>query len=172
MISRNNVILIGMPGAGKSTVGVVLAKRLGYDFVDTDLLIQRTAGKSLQAIINEDGLEVFRQIEEEVLLGLKVEQTVVATGGSAIYSSPAMEHLKRNGTAVFINTPLPVLQLRIADMSTRGMVISPGDSFTELFIERNPLYRKFADIVVDDHDKSVEMIADEIAGHFSAGISM
>lgn len=172
MNKRSNIILIGMPGAGKSTVGVILAKRLGYDFVDTDLLIQRIAGKSLQDIINNDGLDAFRHIEEKVLLEINVEQTVIATGGSAVYSSPAMVHLKQSGTAVFINTPLPVLQLRIADMTTRGMVISPGDSFAELFIERNPLYRKFSDIVVDDHDKTVEMIAGEIASHFSAGMAM
>lgn len=166
-MSEQNIILIGMPGAGKSTVGVILAKRLGYDFVDTDLLIQIRAGKSLQAIINDDGAEAFRRIEEEVLLGLDVERTVIATGGSAVYSQAAMQGLKENGKTVFINTPLAMLQLRIADMSTRGMVISPGDSFAELFIERNPLYRKFADIVIDDHDKSVEIVAGEIADHFA-----
>ncbi len=163
-----NVILIGMPGAGKSTVGVILAKRLGYDFIDTDLLIQSRAGKSLQDIINDDGLDLFRQIEEEVLLKIDVQRTVISTGGSAIYSQSAMAHLKQSGTTVFINTPLQTLQTRIADMSSRGMVIKPGDSFSELFIERNPLYRKHADHVIDDKDKSVEMISREIADRLSS----
>ena len=166
-MEKSNIILIGMPGAGKSTIGVILAKRLGYDFIDTDLLIQTRSGKSLQAIINESGLEVFRSIEEEVLLSLEARSTVIATGGSAIYSNQAIRHLKYSGRAVFINTPLQTLQSRIADMATRGMVISPGDSFAELFIERNPLYRKYADIVVDDNQKTVEMIASEIADNFS-----
>jgi shikimate kinase len=168
MRSRKNAILIGMPGAGKSTVGVILAKRLGYDFVDTDLLIQRSADKSLQAIINEDGLEAFRQIEEDILQSLDAEQTVIATGGSAIYSYKAITSLKKSGVAVFINTPLQTLQTRIADMANRGMVISPGESFTGLFIERNPLYRKYADFVIEDQNKTVESIADEIAKNFSA----
>ncbi len=162
-MNKNNIILIGMPGAGKSTVGVILAKRASFDFIDTDLLIQIRAGKSLQAIINEDGLDVFRRIEEEVLLGLNSNQTVIATGGSAIYSGAGMASLKQSGRVVFINTPLQTLQSRIADMTTRGMVISPGDSFAELFIERNPGYRKYADIIIDDQDKTVEMIAGEIA---------
>lgn len=160
--------MIGMPGAGKSTVGVILAKRLGYSFVDTDLLIQRSAGKSLQAIINEDGLEAFRQLEEDILQSLDAEQTVIATGGSAIYSDKAITSLKKSGIAVFINTPLQTLQTRIADMANRGMVISPGESFTGLFIERNPLYRKYADFVIEDQNKTVELIADEIAKNFSA----
>ncbi len=164
---KNNVILIGMPGAGKSTVGVILAKRLGCDFIDSDLLIQTRAGKSLQAIINEEGLDAFRRLEEEVLLGIGVDRTVIATGGSAVYSDKAMRHLKSTGPVVFINTPLQTLQSRIADMSSRGMVISPGESFAGLFVERNPLYRRYADIVVDDRDKTVEMIADEIAGRIS-----
>lgn len=152
-----------MPGAGKSTVGVILAKRLGYDFIDSDLLIQTRAGKNLQAIINDDGLDTFRQIEEEVLLGVNVSRTVIATGGSAIYSQSAMRHLQNSGPVVFINTPLQPLQARIADMSSRGMVISPGESFAGLFVERNPLYHKYADLVVDDQGKTVEELSQEIA---------
>jgi shikimate kinase len=163
-MNRKNVILIGMPGAGKSTVGVILAKRLGYAFIDTDLLIQTRVGKTLQAIINEDGLDDFRRIEEQTLLDLDCDRTVIATGGSAVYSRKAMEHLKDNGIAVFINTPLQTLQGRISDMETRGMVITPGESFAGLFLERNPLYRKFADIIVDDQAKTVELIAEEIVG--------
>ena len=166
-MSKDNIILIGMPGAGKSTVGVILAKRLGYAFVDTDLLIQTRTGKSLQAIINEDGLGTFRRIEEETLLGLDTHRTVIATGGSAVYSPAAMAALKKSGIAVFINTPLQTLQGRIADMANRGMVIKPGESFAGLFVERNPLYHKYADIKVEDRDKTVEMLADEIVGKLS-----
>jgi len=167
-MKKSNVILIGMPGAGKSTVGVILAKRIGYDFVDTDLVIQARAAKSLQAVINEQGLEAFRKIEEEVLLELEVERTVIATGGSAVYSRLAMTRLKKDGIAVFINTPLQILQSRIADMSSRGMVISPGKSFADLFVERNPLYHQYADFVIDDQGKTVEMTAEEIAQSLEA----
>jgi len=168
-MNKNNIILIGMPGAGKSTVGVILAKRLGYGFVDTDLLIQTSVGKSLQAIINEDGLDAFRRIEEKVLLALDEKRTVIATGGSAVYSPAAMRSLKQSGTTVFINSSLQTLQARIADMSTRGMVITPGESFASLFIERNPLYRKYADMIIEEQDKTVELVADEIAKNYSQG---
>jgi len=167
-MAEKNIILIGMPGAGKSTVGVILAKRLGYAFVDTDLLIQTRTGRSLQTIINEDGLDAFRRIEEATLLGLAAQRTVIATGGSAVYSSAAMAALKKGGIAVFINTPLQTLQGRIADMATRGMVIKPGESFAGLFIERNPLYYKYADFIVEDRGKTVEMIAAEIAAKLSS----
>ena len=163
MSLQHNVILIGMPGAGKSTVGVILAKRLGYDFIDSDLLIQSRTGKSLQTIINDDGLDAFRRIEEDVLLGLDTARTVIATGGSAVYSAAAMDHLRKSGPVIFINTPLQTLQERIADMSSRGMVISPGESFAGLFVERNPLYHKYADDIIPDDGRTVEEMAGDIA---------
>ena len=147
-MNDRNVVLIGMPGAGKSTVGVLLAKRLGFDFIDTDLLIQTRTGRRLQQIINEDGLETFRRIEEEVLATLDVTRTVIATGGSAVYSEAAMAALQKQGMIVFIDIPLPVLVKRIRDMDSRGLVIDPGDSFPELFRKRLPLYRRFANITV------------------------
>jgi shikimate kinase len=164
MNSRNNVILIGMPGAGKSTVGVVLAKRLGLSFIDTDILLQARQGRRLQEIIDTDGLLAFRRLEEDLLLGLETDGAVIATGGSAIYSETAMAALKRRGTAVFLDLPLAELTRRVRDMDTRGMVIDPGQSFTDLYRQRLPLYHRHADLTVDGRGKSVEELATEIVG--------
>jgi shikimate kinase len=160
---RTNVVLIGMAGAGKSTVGVVLAKRLGLDFLDTDVLIQARQGRRLQEIIDTEGLAAFRQIEETTLLSLSCRRTVIATGGSAIYSEAGMAALKTHGTIVFLDTPLEMLLLRIGDMDTRGMVIDSGETFPDLFARRLPLYRKWAELIVDLRGKSVEELAAEIA---------
>lgn len=162
-MNKANIVLIGMPGAGKSTVGVVLAKRLGFDFLDTDVLIQARQGLRLQEIIDAEGLAAFRQIEEATLLSLSCRRTVVATGGSAVYSEAAMGALKANGTIVFLDTPLEELMLRVRDMDTRGMVIDPGETFPDLFARRLPLYRRWAGLIVDDRGKSVEELAAEIA---------
>lgn len=159
---KSNVILIGMPGAGKSTVGVVLAKRLGYDFLDTDVLIQARQGRRLQEIINGEGLDAFRQIEEAALLSLDCRRTVVATGGSAIYSEAGMAALQTHGTIVFLDLPLAELSRRVQDMDTRGMVIDPGENFADLFARRLPLYRRWAELMVDGRGKSVEELAGEI----------
>lgn len=118
----NNVILVGMPGCGKSTVGVVLAKSLGYDFTDTDLIISKKEGKKLQKLIDEDGIERFLQVENQVGKELNCTETVVATGGSMIMNQDAMEHLKSIGKIVYINVPLEVLKKRITNMKTRGIV--------------------------------------------------
>ncbi len=161
-MTRTNVILIGMPGAGKSTVGVVLAKRLGFDFLDTDVLIQARQGRRLQEIIDSDGLAAFRQIEEAALLSLACRRTVVATGGSAIYSNAGMAALKSCGTIVFLDLPLEELARRVRDMDTRGMVIDPGETFPDLFARRLPLYRRWAELTIDSRGKSVEDLATEI----------
>jgi len=160
---RNNIVLIGMPGAGKSTVGVVLAKRLGFGFVDTDVLIQAEEHRRLQDIIDHEGLAAFCRIEERALLGLKVERTVIATGGSAIYSEAGMEALKENGLVVFIDVPLPELEKRLRDMDSRGMVIDPGESLADLFRRRRPLYRRWADRTVEDPQGTVEDVAARLA---------
>lgn len=162
-MSNSNVILIGMPGAGKSTVGVVLAKRLGYDFLDTDVLIQAKQGRRLQEIINHDGLQAFRKIEEVALLALDCRRTVIATGGSAVYSDAGMTALQAHGTIVFLDLPIDELYRRVQDMDTRGMVIDPGESFADLFTRRLPLYRRWAELIVDGRNKSVEELAGEIA---------
>jgi len=130
---NGNLILIGMPGAGKSTIGVVLAKRLGMGFVDTDLLIQMRCGRLLQEVIDNDGLETFRALEEQTLKDFDVCNAVIATGGSAVYSAEAMAHLSSIGTLIFIDVPLAELQVRLRDMATRGLSsipVSPWPTFT------------------------------------------
>ncbi len=161
-MTKTNVVLTGMPGAGKSTVGVVLAKRLGYDFLDTDVLIQARQGRRLQAIIDREGLSVFRQIEEAALLSLSCRRTVIATGGSAIYSERAMAALRGEGVIVFLDLPLTELERRVRDMDSRGLVIDPGETFADLYLRRLPLYRRWAEITIDADGRIVEEVAGEI----------
>jgi shikimate kinase len=154
-----NIILIGMPGAGKSTVGVLLAKRLGYNFVDTDLILQTEKRCRLQSIISEYGLERFKALEEEVVCNLSTSHSVVATGGSVVYSARAMAKLKRLGKLVYIDIPLKELQKRVNDMDTRGLVIGPGESYEHLYTERLPLYKKYAEITIEGGGLTVEAVA-------------
>ena len=144
-----NVVLIGMPGAGKSTVGVLLAKRLGLGFVDTDLLIQALAGRRLQEIVDAGGHRELRRLEERAILGLDVRGAVIATGGSAVYSARAMEHLARGGTLVHLRASLGLLESRLDDLDRRGIANPAGQSFAEIFAERAPLYERFAAVTVD-----------------------
>jgi shikimate kinase len=146
---RTSIVLIGMPGAGKSTVGVLLAKLTCRSFVDTDVLIQSQEGRPLQEIVNADGHLALRRIEEQVITGYGCTNCVVATGGSAVYSSAAMAHLKKHGTVVFLDADLPTLEARVRDIDTRGLAKRPDQSLQDLFDERVPLYRKYADITVD-----------------------
>jgi shikimate kinase len=154
-----NIILIGMPGAGKSTVGVLLAKRLGYQFVDTDLLLQTRHQCRLQEIIAREGLAAFKKIEEDVLCSLATTHSVIATGGSAIYSEQAMSHLLRLGQLVFIDIPLEELLTRVHDMDSRGLVIGPDETYQHLYIERQPLYRKYAEVTIAGAGMTVEAVA-------------
>ena len=128
MHHHENIVLIGMPGAGKSTVGVVLAKTLGMWFVDTDLLIQERAGRMLQEILNEDGPDAFRRIEEEAILSLRPRRAVIATGGSVVYSGDAMAHLKAGGVIVYLEVPYAEMEARLKNITTRGIVLLPGQS--------------------------------------------
>jgi len=160
-----NVILIGMPGAGKSTVGVLLAKRLGYNFVDTDLLLQSEQQARLQEIIAKVGLDAFKRIEEDVCCKLSTLRSVIATGGSVVYSERAMSHLKNLGQVVFIDLPLKTLKERVNDMDSRGLVIGPGESYENLYIERQPLYRKYAEIIIDGEGRTVDAVAATIERH-------
>ncbi len=146
---RRNVILIGMPGAGKSTVGVILAKRVSLDFVDTDVLIQISEGRPLQAIVDGEGHLALREVEERLLLALDLTGHVIATGGSAVYSRRAMAHLKAGGTAVFLDTDLEVIEERLGDYGSRGLARAPDQNLADLFEERIPLYREFTDITID-----------------------
>ncbi|MDZ4299167.1 MAG: shikimate kinase [Moraxellaceae bacterium] len=143
-----NIILIGMPGSGKSTVGVLLAKQVALDFVDTDVLIQTSQQRTLQAIVDADGQAELRKIEEGVLLGLTRQSCVIATGGSAVYSDKAMRHLKSAGVVVFLDVDLATLEARVQDFTNRGLAKDPDQSFAQLFDERLPLYKKHADITV------------------------
>jgi shikimate kinase len=169
MMNKSNVVLIGMPGAGKSTIGVVLAKRLGFDFVDSDLVIQSRAGLRLQELIAGEGMAALRRLEEEVLLDLAlVRKTVIATGGSAVYSDSGMKALRRNGRTVFLDAPLEELERRIDDMDQRGIVLDPGETFPALFRHRQPLYRRYADLTISVSGKSMETLAGEIVDHLEA----
>jgi len=161
-MTKTNVVLIGMPGAGKSTIGIVLAKRLGYDFLDTDVLIQARQGRRLQTIIDGEGLTSFRQIEEAALLSLACRRTVIATGGSAVYSEKGMAALRRDGVIVFLDLPLAELERRVRDMDSRGMVIDPGETFADLYARRLPLYRRWAEITVSAAGSNVEDVAGEL----------
>lgn len=155
---KSNIVLIGMPGAGKSTVGVILAKLTTRGFLDTDVLIQTSTRRSLQSIIDSDGYLTLRLLEEHVLLGLECEWHVIATGGSAVYSQTAMEHLAINSIMVFLDADLATLESRVGDIRTRGIAHRPGQSFADLFVERRCLYLNYADLVVTCSGQTQEMV--------------
>ena len=159
---KKNIVLIGMPAAGKSTIGVLLAKSAGLAFVDTDLEIQRKTNSKLQEIINKSGIEHFLKIEEEVIARLAVEESVIATGGSAVYSQRAMSHLKENGIIVFLKVPLCDIKKRLDNISTRGIAMSAGSTLDSIFLERMPLYEKYADITVDASLDCAEAVVEQI----------
>jgi len=164
---RSNIVLVGMPGSGKSTIGVALAKLMSRTFIDTDVLIQISEARSLQEIVDTDGHMALRRIEEHIILGLCCHNTVIATGGSAVYSNPAMRHLKSNGIVYFLNVDPPRLISRIHDFDTRGLAKDRNQSFTDLFQERMELYRKYADVIVDCGNLSREVIGAIITMNFN-----
>jgi shikimate kinase len=159
-----NIVLIGMPGAGKSTVGVILAKLASLDFIDTDVLIQSCERRSLQNIIDSQGYLALREIEERILLDLECRGCVIATGGSAVYSRAAMAHLAENGIVVFLDVDLPTLESRALDLGRRGIAKHPDQSFAELFEERHRLYQACADVVIDCQGLGHDMVCTEILG--------
>ena len=166
MTRESNIVLIGMPGSGKSTVGVILAKKMMKDFVDTDILIQKSQSRPLQDIVDTEGYLALREIEEQVLLTLAVDNHVISTGGSAVYGERAMAHLKSGGIAVFLDVTLETLEARVPDFSTRGLAKRPDQSFAELFAERNALYRKYADLTV----KCDGLTPEQVCAAIMAGI--
>jgi shikimate kinase len=152
------VVLIGMPGAGKSTIGILLAKELGLDFIDTDVSIQVREGRTLQNITDQQGYLALRSIEEQVLLAEDISGKVVSTGGSAVYSEAGMAHLKQDATVVFLDVPLAELEQRISNFNTRGIARRPDQSFEDLFEERSVLYKRYADIRIDCSTLHIEEV--------------
>lgn len=159
----NNIILIGMPGSGKSTTGVVLAKTIGYSFEDTDLLISRHAGKKLQQIIDNDGTDKFMQIEEQIGSTITAEKTVIATGGSMVLSQKAMHHLKSMGTVIYLEVPIGELKRRIKNIKTRGIAFKSGETLDDIFNSRTPLYKQYADITIHNTKGNLEVTIQKIA---------
>lgn len=159
---RDNVILIGMPGAGKSTVGVVLAKKKGCRFLDSDLLIQERYDALLHELITEYGTDGFLKIEEEVNASIDVKRTVIATGGSVVYGRRAMEHLREIGTVVYLQLSCGTIRERLGDLNERGVALREGQTFEDLYRERTPLYEKYADVTVDCEGKSIREIVYEL----------
>ena len=155
--------LIGMPGAGKSTVGVVLAKRLGYSFVDSDLVIQERYGKLLHELIEEKGVEGFWKLENDVNASLTLHKSVIATGGSAVYGAGAMEHLREIGTVVYLKLPYEEIEARLGDLNARGVTLQPGQTLRDLYAERIPLYEQYAHVVISCEGKMLREIVAEIA---------
>jgi shikimate kinase len=146
---KTNIVLIGMPGSGKSTVGVILAKMLAKSFLDTDILIQNEEMCTLQEIVDNRGHMALREVEERVLLSVACKDTIIATGGSAAYSERAMRHLQRDGTVVFLHAELAALERRVRNYHTRGLAKRPEQSFEDLFTERLQLYCRYAEIVIE-----------------------
>ena len=158
----NNVILIGMPGAGTSTVGVVLAKRMGYRFVDSDLVIQERTGMLLHQIIEQQGLDGFIQVENEINASLDMERSVIATGGSVIYGAQAMEHLKQIGTVVYLKLSYEAIRERLGDLHERGVAVREEQTLPDLYEERIPYYEKYADVTIDCEDKMIKDIVADV----------
>lgn len=165
-MNKSNIILIGMPGVGKSTVGVVLAKILGYHFVDTDLVIQEKEGRLLKDIIEQEGNEGFIKIEEKINTELEAEHSVIAPGGSVVYGDKAMRHFKEIGTVVYLKASYEVINTRLSNLKGRGVVLKEGQTLKNLYDERCVLYEKYADITVDEGDRDLSDIAGDIAARF------
>ena len=168
-MAGNNIILIGMPGCGKSTVGVLLAKTMLKEFCDTDLIIQKREGTELYKIIKERGTAEFARIENETVASVKADNCVIATGGSVIFGKEAMENLKQLGTVVYIKLPLEEIERRVKNIKTRGIVMEPGQTLATVYSQRTPLYEKYADIIVPCKraplEKTVERIIKAIENH-------
>ena len=165
-MKKNNIILIGMPGSGKSTAGVLFAKNMNYRFLDVDFLIQEHEGKRLHEIIEEKGNDYFLSIEDMINSSLAVERTVIATGGSVVYCENAMKHLKSLGTVVYIKVPEKEIERRITNFSTRGIIIKSGDTLEDLYNERIPLYEKYADLTVLCNEKELQYNADKLMDEY------
>lgn len=158
----DNIILIGMPGSGKSTVGVLLAKMLGYSFIDSDLIIQQVEGRMLYEILRDEGIEYFAKVENSVNANLQAHRTVIATGGSAVYGEEAMKHLSSIGRVVYLKVSLAELERRVRNFETRGIMREDGQTLADIYAERAPLYEKYADITVSCTRGSLQKNAEKI----------
>lgn len=157
-MKKENIVLIGMPGAGKSTVGVVLAKRLGYQFVDSDLVMQEKYGKLLHELIEENGVEEFWKMENDLNASLQPHRAVIATGGSAVYGREAMEHLREIAAVIYLKLPFEEVEERLGDLNARGVTLKPGQTLRDLYEERVPLYEKYAHQVIDCNGRKLREI--------------
>lgn len=164
----SNIVMIGMPGCGKSTIGVLLAKALGKAFIDTDVVFQAKEKRKLQQIIEEIGIDAFLKREEEIVLQLNCENTVIATGGSVIYGKKAMKALHENGTVVYIRLPYHEIERRLSNLATRGVTLREGQTLFDLYQERLSLYEQEADIIIDAFGFDIEKTVSVIACHFEA----
>lgn len=166
---KDNIILIGMPGAGKSTIGVILAKTLGMDFLDSDLAICKETGKTLQEILDAEGQQTFLEIEKQVILSLSPTKTVVATGGSVPLKKESMEHLKKTGTVIYLKVPLQELEQRLSNIKTRGIAFGPGENLETLYNYRIPIYESWADLTIemDPNRNDIENMVDQIVEELS-----
>ena len=167
-VPARNVNLIGMPGSGKSTVGVLLAKTMGLGFLDTDVTVQALECRRLQEIIDAEGDEGFRRIERASILSLDLAGHVIATGGSAVYYEDSMRHLQQCGPVVYLRIGLAELTRRLTNLGTRGVLMGPGQTLADLYAQRTPLYEQWADVTVDCAGKTQEQIVDEIAAAVGA----
>ena len=158
----NNITMIGMPASGKSTVGVLLAKRIGYQFIDSDILIQNQEKRLLKEIMAQDGLEGFLAIEEQVNRGMQADRAVIAPGGSVIYGKTAMEHLKEIGTVVYLKISYEDLEKRLGNLVDRGVALKDGMTLRDLYDERTELYEKYADVTIDETGKTSGKVVDEL----------
>ncbi len=161
-MDKSNVVLIGMPGSGKSTCGVIAAKVMLKNFFDTDLLLQGLERSRLQDLIDEKGVDYFYEAEEKAILSLNIEATVIATGGSVIYSEKAMEHLRSLGKVIYLHLDYETMMKRINNFTTRGIVVKKGSSLPDMYNERLPLYEKYADEIIYCDDNTVEETVEEI----------
>ena len=164
LMEKSNIVLIGMPACGKSTVGVQLAKWLSMGFIDTDLLVQARAGTSMQAFQDANGMNAYQTLECETVKSVVCENCVIATGGSAVYCEGAMNHLKNIAKIIFLDVPVGEIKQRIGDTSQRGVVIKPGMTLDDLYADRRPLYMKYADTVIDCAGKNQNDLLTEIRG--------
>ena len=158
-----NIALIGMPGVGKSTVGVVLAKNMGMSFLDSDLVIQEQEGKKLHELIEEHGIDGFLEIEARVNASLNPKTAVIATGGSAVYSEQAMQHLQSIAMVCYLKLPYENIEERLGDLAERGVVLREGETLRQLYEERIPLYEKYANITVECENKNIREIVTELS---------